>query len=162
MFLLWKQLFLLSRLHMCFLMTTLLILQVLIIIIFILKIVFSFYSFPSDIVDVRFAHLVSDIKSMRLYNKPELISVLYNSLREEGLLNGQVNYFDLTPFDQVFLSFLSSLLLSLPHFPLEPLQRPGSPPNLCPRLSNWSRNKVIEYWVRSWGAFSLFCWTFGG
>eukprot|EP00009_Paramoeba_aestuarina_P005170 CAMPEP_0201519790 /NCGR_PEP_ID=MMETSP0161_2-20130828/10248_1 /ASSEMBLY_ACC=CAM_ASM_000251 /TAXON_ID=180227 /ORGANISM="Neoparamoeba aestuarina, Strain SoJaBio B1-5/56/2" /LENGTH=538 /DNA_ID=CAMNT_0047917941 /DNA_START=205 /DNA_END=1821 /DNA_ORIENTATION=- len=54
----------------------------------------------TDIIDVRFAHLVSDIKTMRLYNKPELISVLYNTLKEESLLVGPVNYADLTPYDQ--------------------------------------------------------------
>lgn len=55
---------------------------------------------PIRFVDTTFAKLVIDIKSMRLYNKPELLISLRNNLRFHQLLKGKITYEDLLPFDQ--------------------------------------------------------------
>ncbi|CAF0950104.1 unnamed protein product [Adineta steineri] len=51
-------------------------------------------------IDTRIAKLSVDIKSMRLYNKPELLIALRNNLRVNGLSKGSITYKDLLPFDQ--------------------------------------------------------------
>jgi cyclopropane fatty-acyl-phospholipid synthase-like methyltransferase/ABC-type nitrate/sulfonate/bicarbonate transport system substrate-binding protein len=55
---------------------------------------------PIRFIDTRIAKLTVDIKSMRLYNKPELLIALRNNLRVAGLSKGQIKYTDLLPFDQ--------------------------------------------------------------
>jgi len=55
---------------------------------------------PIEYLDTRIAKLVVDIKSMRLYNKPELLIALRNNLRVHGLAKGSIQYTDLLPFDQ--------------------------------------------------------------
>ena len=50
--------------------------------------------------DTRIAKLTVDIKSMRLYNKPELLIALRNHLRVAGLSKGSLSYEDLLPYDQ--------------------------------------------------------------
>lgn len=47
---------------------------------------------PIRFVDTTFAKLVIDIKSMRLYNKPELLISLRNNLRFHHLLKGKITY----------------------------------------------------------------------
>ncbi|CAF0797295.1 unnamed protein product [Didymodactylos carnosus] len=55
---------------------------------------------PAAFIDIRLTNLTIDIKSMRLYNKPELLTVLYNNLRFDGLAKGTINYKQLLQFDQ--------------------------------------------------------------
>ena len=55
---------------------------------------------PSDVLEPRLAELRRDIKSMKLYNKPELKTALHRRLRAAGLQSGQVSYKDFTPYDQ--------------------------------------------------------------
>ncbi|CAF0870934.1 unnamed protein product [Rotaria sp. Silwood1] len=55
---------------------------------------------PIKFIDTSFAKLTVDIKSMRLYNKPELLITLRNNLRVVGLSKGPISYTDLLPFDQ--------------------------------------------------------------
>jgi cyclopropane fatty-acyl-phospholipid synthase-like methyltransferase len=55
---------------------------------------------PIRFIDTRIAKLIVDIKSMRLYNKPELLIALRNNLRQAGLSKGSITYTDLLPFDQ--------------------------------------------------------------
>ena len=55
---------------------------------------------PSMFIDRRLCRLPIDIKSMRLYNKPELLIALRNNLRVAGLNKGSISYEDLLPFDQ--------------------------------------------------------------
>lgn len=55
---------------------------------------------PIDFIDTSYTKLTVDIKSMRLYNKPELLIALRNNLRVAGLLKGSISYVDLLPFDQ--------------------------------------------------------------
>jgi cyclopropane fatty-acyl-phospholipid synthase-like methyltransferase len=55
---------------------------------------------PIRFIDTRIAKLIVDIKSMRLYNKPELLIALRNNLRVAGISKGQIKYTDLLPFDQ--------------------------------------------------------------
>jgi sulfonate transport system substrate-binding protein len=55
---------------------------------------------PIQFLDTRIAKLTIDIKSMRLYNKPELLIALRNNLRNAGLAKGEISYEDLLPFDQ--------------------------------------------------------------
>lgn len=55
---------------------------------------------PIKFIDTRIAKLIVDIKSMRLYNKPELLISLRNNLRVNNLSKGQIKYTDLIPFDQ--------------------------------------------------------------
>jgi len=55
---------------------------------------------PIRFIDTRIAKLTLDIKSMRLYNKPELLIALRNNLRVAGISKGQIKYTDLLPFDQ--------------------------------------------------------------
>jgi cyclopropane fatty-acyl-phospholipid synthase-like methyltransferase len=53
-----------------------------------------------EFLDRRIAKLIIDIKSMRLYNKPEILIALRNNLRVNHLSKGQIKYTDLLPFDQ--------------------------------------------------------------
>ncbi|CAF4810576.1 unnamed protein product [Rotaria socialis] len=55
---------------------------------------------PIDFIDRKFSKLIVDIKSMRLYNKPELLIILRNNLRVAGLSKGSISYTDLLPYDQ--------------------------------------------------------------
>ncbi|CAF1404384.1 unnamed protein product [Adineta ricciae] len=55
---------------------------------------------PIRFLDTRIAKLILDIKSMRLYNKPELLISLRNNLRVNGFSKGPISYKDLLPFDQ--------------------------------------------------------------
>jgi cyclopropane fatty-acyl-phospholipid synthase-like methyltransferase len=56
---------------------------------------------PIDIIDTRFATLESkDIKNMRLYNRPELITRTYNELRARGWVNGGLKWEQLGVIDQ--------------------------------------------------------------
>ena len=53
-----------------------------------------------DFIETNFAKLIVDIKSMRLYNKPELLIALRNNLRAASICKGSISYIDLLPFDQ--------------------------------------------------------------
>lgn len=55
---------------------------------------------PIDVLEPRLAELRRDIKSMKLYNKPELKTALHRRLRAAGLQSGQVSYKEFTPYDQ--------------------------------------------------------------
>ncbi|CAF2943746.1 unnamed protein product [Rotaria sp. Silwood2] len=55
---------------------------------------------PIRFIDTRFTKLTVDIKSMRLYNKPELLITLRNNLRVAGISKGPISYIDLLPYDQ--------------------------------------------------------------
>jgi cyclopropane fatty-acyl-phospholipid synthase-like methyltransferase len=55
---------------------------------------------PSALVDSRLGEVHADIKSMHLYNRPELLSALYRRLANAGLSSGPLKYTDLLPFDQ--------------------------------------------------------------
>ena len=50
--------------------------------------------------DTRICDLRRDIKSIKLYSKPELIKALYSQLRNAKLDRGMITYRDLLPFDQ--------------------------------------------------------------
>eukprot|EP01112_Ceratiomyxa_fruticulosa_P010864 TRINITY_DN2895_c0_g1_i1.p1 TRINITY_DN2895_c0_g1~~TRINITY_DN2895_c0_g1_i1.p1 ORF type:complete len:581 (-),score=142.94 TRINITY_DN2895_c0_g1_i1:94-1836(-) len=50
--------------------------------------------------DHRFSSLERDIKYMKLYNKPELITSLYAWLKHAGLASGSIKYTALLPYDQ--------------------------------------------------------------
>jgi cyclopropane fatty-acyl-phospholipid synthase-like methyltransferase/ABC-type nitrate/sulfonate/bicarbonate transport system substrate-binding protein len=53
----------------------------------------------SSVIDVRLAELRQDIKAMRLYRKPELLTALYRQLAANKLSKGPVEYTDLCKFD---------------------------------------------------------------
>ncbi|CAF1085802.1 unnamed protein product [Rotaria sordida] len=55
---------------------------------------------PIEFIERTFSKLTVDIKSMRLYNKPELLITLRNNLRVAGISKGSISYIDLLPFDQ--------------------------------------------------------------
>ncbi|CAF0818946.1 unnamed protein product [Rotaria sordida] len=55
---------------------------------------------PIEFIERTFSKLTVDIKSMRLYNKPELLITLRNNLRVAGISKGSMSYIDLLPFDQ--------------------------------------------------------------
>lgn len=55
---------------------------------------------PAALVDGRLGELRTDIKSMRLYNRPELLSAMYRRLAAAGLSKGPCSFRDLLPFDQ--------------------------------------------------------------
>ena len=52
-----------------------------------------------DLVAPQFGQLVHDIKSMRLYNKPELVSALYRNLAHAGLAEGPIPFEKLAAYD---------------------------------------------------------------
>ena len=54
---------------------------------------------PSSVIDVRLAELRRDIKSMKLYRKPELVTALHRQLAANKLSKGAVSYTDLSKFD---------------------------------------------------------------
>ena len=56
---------------------------------------------PASLIDPRLAELRRDIKSMRLYNKPELVTALHRQLAANDLKTGPLKYTDLLSFDQV-------------------------------------------------------------
>ncbi|UJR38635.1 hypothetical protein I4U23_031300 [Adineta vaga] len=68
---------------------------------------------PIRFLDTRIAKLIVDIKSMRLYNKPELLISLRNSLRANGLAKGSISYKDLLSFDQNHYHGIEVLDLSM-------------------------------------------------
>ena len=74
---------------------------------------------PSSFLDLRLSHFILDIKSMRLYNKPELLIALRNNLRATGLNKGSISYLDLLPFDQnhYFGTEVLDLAMNKLHFP---------------------------------------------
>ncbi len=55
---------------------------------------------PSAFVAPELASIRTDIGSMKLYNKPELLIATLASLRQHNLASGQVSYKQLLPFDQ--------------------------------------------------------------
>lgn len=55
---------------------------------------------PASLIDPRLAELRRDIKSMRLYNKPELVTALHRQLAANDLKTGPLKYTDLLSFDQ--------------------------------------------------------------
>lgn len=57
--------------------------------------------FPIEsLISPELSEVETDIKHMKLYNKPELLKFLRNSLISIGKANGPLNFMDLTPFDQ--------------------------------------------------------------
>ena len=54
---------------------------------------------PADLLDSRLMSIRTDIASMRLYNRPELIVALHNNLRHAGLSRGPLSYSSLGRFD---------------------------------------------------------------
>eukprot|EP01120_Amphizonella_sp_Union-15-10_P012362 TRINITY_DN5475_c0_g1_i1.p1 TRINITY_DN5475_c0_g1~~TRINITY_DN5475_c0_g1_i1.p1 ORF type:complete len:571 (+),score=91.23 TRINITY_DN5475_c0_g1_i1:42-1754(+) len=54
----------------------------------------------NKLIDPRVASLLKDIKYIKLYNQPELVKYLHNSLHSAGLATGSVTYDQLLPFDQ--------------------------------------------------------------
>eukprot|EP00035_Acanthoeca_spectabilis_P020720 m.434320 g.434320 ORF g.434320 m.434320 type:complete len:603 (+) comp17696_c0_seq1:64-1872(+) len=52
------------------------------------------------LIDPRVAEIKRDIRSMKLYNKPELVTALHRQLKKAGLASGPANYTDFVPFDQ--------------------------------------------------------------
>jgi len=54
---------------------------------------------PSSVIDVRLAELRRDIKSMKLYRKPELVTALHRQLAANKLSKGAVSYTDLSQYD---------------------------------------------------------------
>jgi len=57
----------------------------------------------ANFLDGEMAYLLTDIKTMRLYHKPEILVSLFNNLREIGKSTGPLSYTDLLPYDQVDL-----------------------------------------------------------
>ena len=51
-------------------------------------------------IDTRVCELRRDIKSMKLYARPELIKGLYGELKNANLARGKISYTDLLPYDQ--------------------------------------------------------------
>ena len=54
----------------------------------------------STLLEQRVAELKRDIRSMKLYNKPELVSGLHLRLKAAGLGSGPAHYTDFLPYDQ--------------------------------------------------------------
>jgi len=55
----------------------------------------------TEFVDTRLVELQADIKTMRLYHKPELVTALFNNIRVRlGKEKGPLSYRDLLPYDQ--------------------------------------------------------------
>lgn len=55
---------------------------------------------PAQLLDERLGELHQDIKSMKLYNRPELLSALFRRLAHAGLSRGPCRFTDLLPYDQ--------------------------------------------------------------
>ena len=56
---------------------------------------------PADLIDERFANLeVRDIKNIKLYNRPELITRTYNELKARGWSQGDLDWQKLAEIDQ--------------------------------------------------------------
>ena len=53
----------------------------------------------TDLIDGRLAELRRDIKSMKLYNKPELVTALHRRLAAKGIAKGPVQFSALNEFD---------------------------------------------------------------
>ena len=53
----------------------------------------------NDLIDGRLAELHRDIKSMKLYNKPELVTAMHKRLAAKGLSKGPATYSQLNEFD---------------------------------------------------------------
>ena len=54
---------------------------------------------PADLIDPRLMSIRTDIATMKLYNRPELIVALHNNLRHAGLSRGPLSYSSLGRFD---------------------------------------------------------------
>ncbi|EGD82486.1 hypothetical protein PTSG_03135 [Salpingoeca rosetta] len=54
----------------------------------------------SKLLDTRVAELKRDLRSMKLYDRSELVVSLYKQLAANGLSTGPLKYTDLIPFDQ--------------------------------------------------------------
>ena len=51
-------------------------------------------------IDDRLVAVSTDIQNMKLYNKPELITVIHNNLRSINASKGEISYKTLLPYDQ--------------------------------------------------------------
>jgi predicted O-methyltransferase YrrM len=65
-------------------------------------------------IDAGLAHLEADIKSMRLYHKPEMLTALYNNIRVRmGREKGKINWRELLKFDQNHYDALNALNIAI-------------------------------------------------